>query len=137
MTEEGGNRARGNARARGKGHPGDRVHAYATISFDYIIAFRPGGIIRVNKLHISFHPAPPLPPPLSRSLFLDVSSYCRDFVAALIRGDCLISPTRLPLEAADARGFAPRDNPSADSRYGLRKFADGVWGRTNAALFLT
>jgi len=81
MTEEGGNRARGNARARGKGHPGDRVHAYATISFDYIIAFRPGGIIRVNKLHISFHPAPPLPP-LSLSLSLSrcvilLSRFCR------------------------------------------------------------
>lgn len=40
-----------------EGRPwGTGVHAYATISFDYIIVFRPGGIIRVNKLHIFFHP---------------------------------------------------------------------------------
>jgi len=95
VIEEGGNRARGSARTRGKGHPGDRVHAYATISFDYIIAFRPGGIIRVNKLHISFYPAPSLPPSLPLSLSLSLStSYCRDFVAALIRDDCLIPQAR-------------------------------------------
>lgn len=43
-----------------KGDPRDRVHAYATISFDYIIACQPGGIIRVNKLHIFFYSAPPI-----------------------------------------------------------------------------
>lgn len=57
---------------------GDRVHAYATISFDYIIVFRPGGIIRVNKLHIFFY----FTSPFLRDLPRPSSSHCRDFVVA-------------------------------------------------------
>lgn len=82
VIKEGGNRgvahsgsAGARARASEKRDPGGRVHAYATISFDYIIAFRPGGIIRVNKLHIFF---------LFRASPCNAapSFYCRDFVSA-------------------------------------------------------
>lgn len=55
---------------------GDRVHAYATISFDYIIVFRLGGIIRVNKLHIFFYSTSPF----LRDRPRRSSSYCRDSV---------------------------------------------------------
>lgn len=57
---------------------GDRVHAYATISFDYIIVFRPGGIIRVNKLHIFFY----FTSPFLHDRPCPSSSHCRDSVVA-------------------------------------------------------
>lgn len=57
---------------------GDRVHAYATISFDYIIVFRPGGIIRVNKLHIFFY----FTSPFLHDRPYPSSSHCRDSVVA-------------------------------------------------------
>lgn len=74
-----GRKSRGNARrvALGAG-----VHAYATISFDYIIVFRPSGIIHVNKLHIFFHFASPSPSFFCATGRAVPSSYCRDFVVA-------------------------------------------------------
>lgn len=94
-----GRKSRGNARREALG---TGVHAYATISFDYIIVFRPGGIIHVNKLHIFFSfpiPSPtrhffvlPAAPLLSRSIVAILSS-------SLIRDDCLIPCLVFPLRA--------------------------------------
>lgn len=80
-----------------EGRPwGPGVHAYATISFDYIIVFRPGGIIHVNKLHIFFHSASPL-------FFVCFSSYCRDFVV-VANSQRLFDPLfRFPFVQRDVR----------------------------------
>lgn len=85
----GGRKSRGNARREALGAG---VHAYATISFDYIIVFRPGGIIHVNKLHIFYHSRVLS---LSRFFFYATSRAApRSIVAilssSLIRDDCLI-----------------------------------------------
>lgn len=99
-----GRRNRGGAAGRG-GQRGarretqeSRVHAYATISFDCIIVSRPGGIIRVNKLHIFFS--------IPRSLFATrptassvPSFHCVVILSPLIRDDCLIPLSRFARDA--------------------------------------
>lgn len=49
-TRRGSRRNQEGVEARGESR--GQAHAYATISFDCVITFRPGGISRVNKLHI-------------------------------------------------------------------------------------
>lgn len=93
--DRGGRKSRGNARRETLGV---EIHAYATISFDYIIVFRPGGIIHVNKLHIFFHSPSP------RSFFCETGrATFRPIVAilpsSLIRDDCLIPCLVFPLRA--------------------------------------
>lgn len=116
-----GRKSRGNARREALG---TGVHAYATISFDYIIVFRPGGIIHVNKLHIFF--SFPIPSP-TRHFFVLLAApllsfYCRDFVVVANSRRLFDPLSRFPFARRDARDTEPSssfpDNPFADSGTG-------------------
>lgn len=112
-----GDRGASNGGAR-EGRPRGRVHAYATISFDCIIAFRPGGIIRVNKLHIFSIPHLPFCAPGRAVAPAIVATF-----PPLIHDDCLI-PWLIPLaptHAGSVPGGSFWNNPSADAETG-RKF---------------
>lgn len=97
-----GRKSRGNARREALG---TGVHAYATISFDYIIVFRPGGIIHVNKLHIFF--SFPIPSPTRHFFVLPaaplLSFYCRDFVVVANSRRLFDPLSRFPFARRDAR----------------------------------
>jgi len=99
-------KSRGNARREALGAG---VHAYATISFDYIIVFRPGGIIHVNKLHIFFH-SPSLPPFFFCDWPRRFSFYCRDFV--------VVANSRRLFDPLSRFPFACRDT-SLVARFGI------------------
>lgn len=129
----GGRKSRGNAR-RETLEAG--IHAYATISFDYIIVFRPGGIIHVNKLHIFFHSA-------FLAFFVRlVRAAPRPTVAilslSLIRDDYLISclvSLYAPRCTRYESGGLVRDNPfDSTTDESLRSFQVGCGDKTNDAL---
>lgn len=100
--EKGENRG-GNARREALG---TGVHAYATISFDYIIVFRPGGIVHVNKLHIFFSfpiPSPHSPLFCATGRAASLSFYCRDFVVVANSRRLFDPLSRFPFARRDAR----------------------------------
>lgn len=108
---------------------GAAVHAYATISFDYIIVFRPGGIIHVNKLHIFFHSASPSPAFFCATGRAAPSSYSRDFVIAANSRRLFDPPLSRFLFARRVRempGGSFRDNPFTERAKVCKVFRWGV-----------